>query len=87
MNATEHSRNDAAKQVDRLIEQHMSEQGETVNGESPVAAISTSDRFSWAKQAGVEVDFIDRRVAKICDEIKSDNEHWAVPRYRIKSNK
>lgn len=76
---------DVAKEVDCLIKKHLVEEAETADDGLPVAAVSSSDRCSWAKQAGVEIEFVDQRLATICEEIASSEEkHWAVPRFRMK---
>lgn len=85
MTTNECSPVDVGKEVDCLIKKHLVEKAETADDGLPVAAVSASDRFSWAKQAGVQIDFVDQRLATICHEIPaSEEKHWAVPRFRMK---
>jgi len=82
-----HSPVEAAKEVDCLIKKHLVQQAETTEGGLPVAAVSANDRFSWAKQANVELEFVGQRLDTLCEEIAASEErHWAVPRYRMKSD-
>lgn len=86
MTAMKQASTDAAKKVDSLIKEHLVQHAETTENGLPVAAVSASDRFSWAKHAGVDLDFVDHRLGVICHELKvSEDKHWAVPRYRMKS--
>lgn len=86
MTTTDQSQVEAAKQVDCLIERHLVEEAETADDGFPMAAVSSSDRFGWAKQVGVEIGFVDQRLATICEEISaSEEKHWAVPRFRMKA--
>lgn len=85
MKTHEHSQTDVTKQVDCLVKQHLVEAAEATDDGKPVAAVSASDRFSWAKQAGVDIEFIDRRMAAICEQVTASDQHWAVPRYRMKN--
>lgn len=84
MTSKQSSTNTTTDNLDYLIKEHITENDESRGGEPPVAAVSASDRFSWAKQAGVEVDVVDRYMAITCQEVKNIDEHWAVPRYRLK---
>jgi hypothetical protein len=49
-----------------------------------VAAIPASDKFGWAKEAGTDLDLVDARLNAICEEVDLDDEHAAVPRYRVR---
>lgn len=78
-------RNDpnAVKQVDGLIRQHMATHSESTADGTSVAPISASDRFAWAKDAGVDIDFVNARLEAICKKVPPADKHWAVPRFRM----
>lgn len=79
------SENNKANEVDSLIREHIEKRSESSDSGLPVAAVSTSDRFSWAKQADVGLEFVDERLEAVCQELKTTDERLAVPRFRMKS--
>jgi hypothetical protein len=62
--------------------------GETTEDGSRMAAVSASQKFSWANQADVDLEFVNRRLGTICDKMSvSTEKHWAVPHYRLKKDR
>jgi hypothetical protein len=68
-----------------MIRKYIAERGECDERGVRVAAVSASDKFGWAKEAGTDLDFVDARLNANCEEVGLDDEHAAVPRYRMKS--
>jgi hypothetical protein len=83
MSAKQHTQQELARQVDSMIRGYIAENGERDDLGFRVAAIPASDKFGWAKKAGTDLEFVDARLNAICEEVALDDEHAAVPRYRL----
>lgn len=81
MPIVDHSQTDAIKQVDCLIKGHLVDEAIEFDDHRPVAPIGRSDLMSMAKQANVEVDFVEQRLRTICEQIGSKE---GVPTYEMK---
>jgi hypothetical protein len=74
------------ERVDQLIENHVLQHVDGIHSGHPYAAISASDRLSWANEAGVALEFIDERLDLMCDRVEEEETYWAVPRYQLKTS-
>lgn len=85
MKDQQRSRAEFESEVDRRIVHHLTENCEGKEDGLPYAPISSSDRLSWANRTGVDFNFIEERLAALCEKLAAKDEHLAVPRFRLKS--
>jgi len=72
--------------VASMIREHLRRRDESPGADFRVAAVSTSDRFGWAKRAGVPLNVVDAQLEQCCERVPAGDKHWAVPRYRMRSS-
>ena len=80
---------DRATRIDPWIKQHVLESPERTHDGSPMAAISVSVRYEWAKKAEVELDVVNERVDALCNVVSPDqepelDEHCVADRFRLR---
>lgn len=77
------------RMIDSWIKQHVSDSPERTHDGSPMAAISVSVRYDWAKKAEVELDVVNERVNSLCRVVSPDTEpeldsHCVADRFRLR---
>ena len=73
-----------AQQVDNLIVDHFQE-NPAGDDDQLIAAVSASHKLQWANSAAVGFEEVESRLEQLCEYLGEEDEHSAVPRYRLKS--
>lgn len=78
------SHRDLKEAVDRVIEEHINKSENTDEHGKPIASVAAADKIAWAKATGADVQYLDDRLAVLCEEVQELDGPIAVPRYRLR---
>jgi hypothetical protein len=80
------SQRELTEKIDQVIRERIQKGREADDQGYPIAAVPASDKYSLAKQVGVEMEDVQERLEAICDEVTDRDGYAAVPRYRLRPN-
>ncbi len=86
MTSKARSQGDVIQKIDQVIRERIREGRESDDHGNPIAAVPASDKHGLARDVGVEMEDIQKRLEAICDEVTDQDGHAAVPRYRLRDD-
>ena len=86
MTNRQQQKHDIVQRIDRAIRERIQEAYESDRRGIPHAAIPASDKYGLARECGVQLDDIQKRLDAICDEVDTDDPFAAIPRYRLRND-